>query len=172
MSKFRWIIAAMIGALFIAVSDPGAAFSQSLVVKGPDGKSRIIAQAEMSAMPRIRLNITQHDQRRVFDGVALSSLLELVGAPLGKALRGRELADIVLVTASDGYQVVLALAEADPAMQTKQVILADRMDDRPLPPDHGPFQLIVEGDTRPARAVRMVQSIELMSIGKDGYRRP
>jgi hypothetical protein len=49
-------------------------------------------------------------------------------------------------------------------MRNERVILADRMDGAPLDSDHGPFLLVVEGDLRPARAVRMVSSIRLERI--------
>jgi hypothetical protein len=90
--------------------------------------------------------------------------LSKVGAPAGKAIRGEELADVVIIEARDGYKIALDLAGTDPTMRNERVILADRMDGAPLDSDHGPFLLVVEGDLRPARAVRMVFSIRLERI--------
>jgi hypothetical protein len=46
----------------------------------------------------------------------------------------------------------------------ERVILADLMDGNPLDERTGPFQLVVEGDLRPARAVRMVSAIRLERV--------
>jgi hypothetical protein len=82
-----------------------------------------------------------------------------VGAPAGKGLHGPALADFVVVSAKDGYRVVLGLAETDPGVRTEKILLADRAEGAPLPPTEGPFRLVIEGDLRPVRSARMVTSI-------------
>ena len=99
-----------------------------------------------------------------FDGVPLSDLLQLVDAPQGKDLRGRGLCDMVLVSAADGYKVVLALAETDPLFRHDAVILADRADGAPLIGTSGPYRLVVEGDQRGARLARMVTEIRVLQL--------
>jgi hypothetical protein len=153
-------------ASLIGLTMASAVGAQSITLAGPADQQRIVSMADISALPRESVTVRQHGQDHQFDGVALASVLSLVKAPLGPALRGKELATVVLVTASDGYAAALALAEVDPAMQTKKIILADHMDGAPLPPDRGPFQLIIEGDLRPARAVRMVTSIDLIKANR------
>jgi hypothetical protein len=91
-------------------------------------------------------------------------VLAKVGAPAGKAIRGIELSDVVVIEARDGYKVVLDLAGIDSEMRTERVILADRMDGSALDANVGPFQLVVEADLRPARAVRMVSAIRLVRV--------
>jgi hypothetical protein len=98
--------------------------------------------------------MTEHGTPHVFEGALLGDMLAEVGAPAGKAIRGAELADVVIVEARDGYKVALDLAGTDAAMRKDRVILADRMDGSSLDADKGPFQLVVESDLRPARAVR------------------
>src|ERR1019366_6169044 len=88
------------------------------------------------------------------EGVSLSDLLAKVGAPRGKALRGPEMADAVLVSAADGYHVALALAETDTMVRTNKIILADRCNGAAMTAPEGPFRLVVEGDLRPARSAR------------------
>lgn len=85
----------------------------------------------------------------------------LVGAPQGQALRGPALADVLIVTAQDGYRVALSLAGVDPAISPQRTIIADRKAGQPLDPHEGPFRLVVEGDKRPARSARQVVSVEL-----------
>jgi DMSO/TMAO reductase YedYZ molybdopterin-dependent catalytic subunit len=65
------------------------------------------------------------------------------------------------VGASDGYRVVIGLAETDPGVRHEKILLADRVEGGPLPPTEGPFRLVVEGDLRPVRSARMVTAISV-----------
>jgi hypothetical protein len=94
--------------------------------------------------------------------VPLIELLKRAGVPTGEAIRGPELGKYVVVTGADGYRVVFALAELDPALTDWTVLLADRRNDSTLPDDALPYQLIVAGEKRPARWVRQVVSIEVV----------
>ena len=62
----------------------------------------------------------------------------------------------VVVEAADGYRAVFALAELDPEFTDRVILLADRRDDKPLPGQAGPFQIIVPGEKKHARWVRQV----------------
>jgi hypothetical protein len=42
--------------------------------------------------------------------------------------------DYIVVSAKDGYEVVLALEEIDPMFQQNQVLVADTLDGKPLEP--------------------------------------
>ncbi len=136
--------------------------AQSVTVVGPDGRSRAVSAAELATMPHASVVLVgEHGPSRRYDGVPLTLLVESVGAPVGKALRGAALADTVTVTAADGYAVVLALSDTDPGMTDRKTVLADRVEGAPLPATEGPFRLVVEGDLRPARAARMVTTIRV-----------
>src|SRR5262245_12104455 len=80
---------------------------------------------------------------RVEGSVALEDILRLAGVPLGQALRGQELTKYVVIEAADGYRVVFALAELDPAFRDHLVLLADRQDGQSVPEKDGPLRLIV-----------------------------
>jgi hypothetical protein len=66
-----------------------------------------------------------------------------------------------MVTGRDGYAAALALTETDAGFRKDQILLADRADGQPLADTAGPYRLVVEGDLRAARCVRMVSSIEV-----------
>jgi hypothetical protein len=54
-------------------------------------------------------------------------------------------ADDLLVVGGDvkdGYQVVFALAELDPAFTSNDIIVADTVDGRPLVDDQGPLRIV------------------------------
>lgn len=115
-------------------------------------------------MPHVRVHVDQHDHVHNFDGVPLAAILSKVGADLTWPLSGPHLADVVGVTADDGYQVVLALSEIDPATRKGAIIIADSSDGKPLGRDEGPFRLVVSDDLRPARSARQVDRIEVLNL--------
>jgi DMSO/TMAO reductase YedYZ molybdopterin-dependent catalytic subunit len=98
----------------------------------------------------------------VYSGVVLSDLLQKAGATLGKDLRGENLTKYILVEASDGYQVIFALAELDKGFTDRTIILAMQMDGKPLPAGDGPFRIIVQDEKKPARCIKQVTAIKVM----------
>jgi hypothetical protein len=146
---FAWVLA-------------GGAVAQSVSLRGPAGQTRSLTLAELAAMPHQSAMLpNEHGPAKPCDGVPLTLLLQSVGAPVGKALHGPALADRVVVGAGDGYRVVLGLAETDPGVRPGKILLADRCEGAPLPTNEGPFRLVVEGDLRPVRSVRMVTAISV-----------
>jgi hypothetical protein len=141
------------------------ASAQSVALHGPDGQARSVSAAELAAMPHQTVTLaSEHGPPRHYEGVLLTDLLQSVGAPAGKALRGPALADVVVVGASDGYRVVLGLAETDPGVRPQKILLADRAEGAPLTPTEGPFRLVIEGDLRPVRSARMVTTIGVQRV--------
>ncbi len=128
-------------------------------------KSVTLSAVDLRAMPHISVTIhnphTNADE--TYSGVRLSDLLARIGAPSGKELRGKALADYIVATGSDGYKAVLALGEVDPSFHPGEVLVADKMNDKPLDEHTGPFRLVVTEDRRPARSVRNLISVELKS---------
>jgi hypothetical protein len=152
-------------ALAVGLMLASAATAQTVVLTGPTGRQRTLTAAELAAMPHQTAMVpAEKGPAKAYDGVPLTLLLQSVGAPSGKTLRGPAFADVVVVTASDGYRVVLALAETDAGMRTQTVLLADRSNGAALGPTEGPFRLVVEGDLRPARAARMVTAIAVRAV--------
>ncbi|HEX4741902.1 MAG TPA: molybdopterin-binding oxidoreductase [Caulobacteraceae bacterium] len=143
-----------------------AAQAQTVIFKGPDGRTRTVTTAEIAAMPHHQALLAGEGGAppRTYEGVALMDLLQSVGAPAGRALRGPALADVVVVKGADSYRAVFGLAETDPGMRQSVPILADRAGGGPLEAKEGPFRVVSPGDLRPARSVRQVVSIEVESV--------
>lgn len=114
---------------------------------------------DLATLPRREVRAQDRDGTEVtFAGVALVDLLRLTGVPLGAELRGSNMALYLLVEAADGYRVVFALPELDPAFTDRVVLLADRRGGQPLAAAEGPLRLVVPGEKRHARWVRQVVS--------------
>lgn len=163
----RMRIAAICGVAALALAFGRAAHAGDLKLVGLQGQADTITPAQFAALPHVQLTVTVEGKTATYRGVPLATLLDRVGAPLGKALHGPELRDVVLVCAADGYAAALALAEADPMERKSQILLADEADGRPLGDKQGHYRLVVEGDQRGARLVRMVTTIELRRLGPD-----
>jgi DMSO/TMAO reductase YedYZ molybdopterin-dependent catalytic subunit len=127
------------------------------------GASKTITVAEFQKIPHQTLTVTNpHTKKQEkYEGVPLRALLDQVGVPGGEKLRGPEMRNYIVVSAKDGYEVVLALVEIDPMFRQNQVLVADTMDGKPLDDNHGPLQLVVPEDQRPARWVRMISKISV-----------
>lgn len=118
--------------------------------------------AALDAMHTTTVRASAHGSHGTWSGPSLIDVLEKAGVPTGERLRGRNMRLYVRIRAADGYQVIFTLAELDPALGHRQVVLADRRDGHPLDEHEGPFRLIVPGDARPARWIRQVQRIDVL----------
>ena len=150
------------------VAQQAAPQPAGLAISGEVTKPLQLSLADLSAMPHKSLKVTNpHDQKQeAYEGVPLADLLKLAGAAQGEQLRGTAMATYVLVEAGDGYRAVFSLAELDPGIQDSNVLLADKVDGHALDGNIGPLQLVAPLDKRPARWVRMVQSIRVISAPK------
>jgi|HubBroStandDraft_5_1064220.scaffolds.fasta_scaffold88133_2 hypothetical protein len=145
-----------------ALASLAASAQASLKVQN-GGQQTSVSLDALKALPH--KTITVHDPHEnadeAYSGVPLIELLKQVGAPVGKDVHGKALAEYVVATGSDGYKAVLALAEAEPDFHPGDVLVADTMNGKPLDSKIGPFRLVVSDDKRPARSVRNLVSVEL-----------
>jgi hypothetical protein len=119
-----------------------------------------LTAADIAGLPRQTVRAKDHGGKEsVFEGVPLSAVLVAAGVKLGNELRGPALANYVLVEATDGYRVVFALPELDPASTDQIILLADRRDGKPLNSKEGPFRIVAPNEKRHSRWVRQVVAI-------------
>jgi DMSO/TMAO reductase YedYZ molybdopterin-dependent catalytic subunit len=155
---------ALICLIGLTAQAPTVVAAEAVRYLAPGKSSVALDEKTLAAMPRKTVQAGAHgDAPSAWEGVALVEVLRAEGAPLGKALRGDALANYVRVTATDGYQVVFGLGELDAEMGAANVVLVDRHEGKPLDDKDGPVRLVVPGDKRPARWVRNVATIELLS---------
>jgi hypothetical protein len=96
-----------------------------------------------------------------YSGVLVADILKKAGATMGTDLKGENLVKYLAVEASDGYQVIFALAELDNGYTDRTIILADQMDGKPLPTGDGPFRIIVQDEKKPARCIKQVTAMRV-----------
>lgn len=136
-----------------------------LTISGDGIQPLEFTKADLTKMPRLSLDVSDphSGENRHYEGVRLSDLLAKAAVPLGDKLKGKALATYVLAQATDGYAVVFSLAELDPAVNDNRIIVADTMDGKQLDQQQGPFRVVVPGEKRPARWIRMVILLKVLN---------
>ena len=156
--------------LVLLLCAPANAFAQAspavaLRVSGEVPDHLELSVADIAAFPRQTIRVTDDKGAQVeYGGVPVAEILKKAGAPLGKELKGPNLAVGLVARAPDGYRVLFTLTEFDPAFSDRVILLADRRDGKPLDSREGPLRFIVPGDKRHARWIRGVTAIEAMRV--------
>jgi hypothetical protein len=150
-------------ALFVLTVHAAPVQCQELTVQPESGKPTVFARADVEALPRVRVT-TSSGASATFEGVSLKTLLEKAGVGFGETLKGKRLASCLLVEAADGYRVVIALPEIDPAFIDKQVLLAFLKDGKPLDEKEGPYRIVIPDEKRMARWVRQVTTLKIVDV--------
>jgi DMSO/TMAO reductase YedYZ molybdopterin-dependent catalytic subunit len=117
-----------------------------LTITGDVDKPLSVTLDDLRHMPRTKLKVMNPHAKEedTYEGVLLTELLD----------------------ASDGYRVIFSLPELDADFQDSDVIVADTMNGAALDDKTGPFRLVAPHDKRPARWVKMVQSLIVVRIPK------
>ena len=167
-SDIRWRtaeycrIAAMLFCLPPALA-PAAEDAQTLLTVRQEGSVLgTFSLAALEAAGAVAVTVEDDSgQSSEYTGVPIAQLLESVGVPLGKSVRGERLAEFVMVRAADGYRVLFSLAETDPMFRERTLLLCYRKNGGPLPAKEGPLRVVVADEKRHARWARQVTAIEL-----------
>jgi hypothetical protein len=72
---------------------------------------------------------------------------------------------IVVITGRDGYRAVLGVGELAPEFENKPMMLADKMDGKPVGAGH--LRVVVPLDKHGGRSVRDVVGIEVVTPVKE-----
>jgi DMSO/TMAO reductase YedYZ molybdopterin-dependent catalytic subunit len=139
--------------------------TSQLKVEGAVSTPLTLTLAALSSMPRTKLKVTNPHtgKTETYEGVLLEELLRRAGAPPGQQLRGQRMTTYVEAEGTDGYRVVFAMAELDSDFMSSEVLVADTLDGSPIDPKRGQLRLIAPHDKRPARWVRMLKSITVVT---------
>jgi DMSO/TMAO reductase YedYZ molybdopterin-dependent catalytic subunit len=165
------LFATLLFATAIAPPSPAqvTATSGQLSVTGDVQKSLSLSLDDLRHQPRTSVTVPNDHQagtQDVYEGVSLAALLKQAGVPQGSQIRGAVLATYLIAEGADGYRVIFSIAEVDSDFQDSGIIVADTINGAPLADKSGPLKLVVPHDKRPARSVRMLQSIKVVSVPK------
>lgn len=151
--------------LFFLACHIAAAPAAEVSIHLGDAAPLVLKAADLELMPRMTVKAADHGgEEAEWSGVPLFQVFKRAGMDFGDSLRGRALAQYVLVTAADGYRVVFALPELDPRCTDDPVLLCDQMNGAPLPKEKGPLRLVLPKERRHFRWVWNVVKIELRRV--------
>jgi DMSO/TMAO reductase YedYZ molybdopterin-dependent catalytic subunit len=154
---------ALLCAVLVSAQTPPS--PATLRINGAVSTPLTLTIAALKSFPRTTLHVTNAHEKKeeTYEGVLLEILLQKAGAPHGDGLRGQLMASYVVAEADDGYRVVFALAELDSGFLDSEVLVADTLDGAPLGAKLGPFRLVAPREKRPARWVRMLKTITVVT---------
>jgi hypothetical protein len=150
--------------LLIYLSAGPALYAQQLTIQADAGK-QVLSRTDIEGLPHVKVTASEHSSGPVgFEGVTLKSILEKAGVSFGESLKGKRLSSCLLVEAADGYRVVIALPELDPAFTNKQTLLVFLRDGKPLGEKEGPYRILIPDEKRMARWVRQVTTLRIVEV--------
>ncbi len=128
---------------------------------------KTVSATELQALPQVEVvDSTAAAGRLLFrGGPTVRSVVSLIGAPEGRALRGPSMTIVVVAEASDGYKVAYALAELDDQFGARTAIVALTENGKPLSAQFGPLRIAVPGEAHRARWIRQLTTLRLVHAG-------
>lgn len=140
--------------------------SSQIILRINDAAPVTISVADLARLPRQAAVMNDHGKQISYEGVLLHDVLAKGGLDFGKELRGKQLSTYLAALASDGYEVVYALAEFDPTVTDSGIIVADKRDGQALSANEGPLRIVVPHDKRPTRCLKSLQEIDIVQLKK------
>lgn len=135
---------------------------QQLTVQSDDGKQVVLGRSDIEGLARVQVKTGTASEPTPYEGVTLRSVLEKAGISFGESLKGKRLASCLVVQAADGYRVVIALPELDPAFTDRQILLVFLRNGKPLGEKEGPYRIVIPDEKRMARWVRQVTALKIV----------
>lgn len=126
------------------------------------GQSSTWTPATLAPLPHTSLTVYNEHAKanQTYSGVQLIDLLTKLGVP--DKPRGKQFRMYLVAAGSDGYEVVYSLGEITPDVHDGTVLVADGEDGKPIAED-GPLKLVATGEKRPARWVRNLVAIRVLT---------
>jgi DMSO/TMAO reductase YedYZ molybdopterin-dependent catalytic subunit len=159
----KQFLAACIALLsFTAITFTSQAQTSTIKVSGEVSTPLTIDPAYLQKFTQTTVTRKDRDGKdHTYSGVIVADILKNAGVTLGPDLKGENLTKYLLVEASDGYQVIFALAELDKGYTDRTIILANQVDGKPLAPGDGPYRIIVQDEKKPARCIKQVTGMQV-----------
>ena len=151
-----------IAALICLAAAPASADSPAILITGVQPNAVQLSLVDLKKLPTQRVRVVlENGTVAEYEGVAIGEVLAKAGLAMGTAIRGKRLADYLLVSARDGYRAIYALPELDAVFTDHAVLLCFARDGAPLPEEEGPFRLILPQEKRAARWMRQVERLAI-----------
>ena len=129
------------------------------------GRSRQFSLADLAKMKQTSITVhNDHSNRdEVYKGVTVSDLLSASGLAFSKETQRTLLRSYLRAQGTDFYFVLYSASEVEPELNRSRMLVATSINGQALRED-GEFKLVSTGDTRPARWVRNLLSLTLVTV--------
>lgn len=148
------------------VAGSPVAATGSIELLGAVGTPGPVSVADLQTLPSQTVEVDfesgKGPQHHAYTGVLLWDVLNQAGILTDEEIKNDSLRFYALVTANDGYQVVISLGEIDPQFGNHPYLLAWDEDGAPLEGESGPLRLVLPGDVHGGRYVSGIVSIEIV----------
>jgi len=169
------VICAVLGVLAVGTGNLRSALAQSGgyapgfdlagVVNHPAHLTLADLQRYPASMMRVTFLAGTTSAQMAYTGVLLWTLLNAAGVQTDPRRKNDLLRKYAVVTGSDGYQAVIALAEMLPDYGNRPILIAYQRDGASLGAQEGMARLVVPGDKRGGRYVNNIVRIEVRNAG-------
>ncbi len=103
-------------------------------------------------------------ETHTYTGVRLWDVLARAKSIIDPDRDGDSLRKYAVLTANDGYEVIITLGEIDPEFGGQPYLLAWEEDGAPLTGDKGPVKLVTPGDKTSGRVIWGIDTIEVRDV--------
>jgi DMSO/TMAO reductase YedYZ molybdopterin-dependent catalytic subunit len=158
-------------ALIVLALAAGAPLAGGLVVGGDLPSKGTLAVADLQALSPEPLDVSGRSGKVRARGVRLDRILTRFGFSSGPMANDTAVRDkragwkkVVRATAADGFEAVFSCAELTEGMGPTRAYVVFELDGKPLPPEAGPFRLVVVTDKEPSRSLRQLVRLEVVDL--------
>jgi DMSO/TMAO reductase YedYZ molybdopterin-dependent catalytic subunit len=124
--------------------------------------------ADLQTLPiettAVTFELDGSEQYHTYTGVRLWDLVSQAKPLLDPTHKNDLIRKYLVLTANDGYEVVISLGEIAPETGGQPYLLAWEEDGAPLPDDKDPIQLVTPGDTTSDRYIWGIVTIEIRDV--------
>ncbi len=163
-------LAGSVGALdFAAAQATPQVITGSIEITGTVANPGPVTLADIQALPAETVEVDYRtdagtDVHHSYTGARLWDVMQLVQPDIDPQVPQSSLYLYLVLTARDGYVVVLSMGEIDPEFGGQPFLLAWNEDDQALTGDRSPLVLVTPGDRSEGRYIHGIVSIEVRSV--------
>jgi Oxidoreductase molybdopterin binding domain len=154
----------LLALLFALVLNVRSVQGQKLTVQNESGKQIALSRSDIEGLPHVQATAGTPSDPITYEGVTLKSALEKAGVSFGESLKGKRLGFCLMVQAADGYRVVIALPELDPAFTDKRILLVFLRNGKLLDEKEGPYRVVIPDEKKMARWTKQVTLLKIVDV--------
>jgi DMSO/TMAO reductase YedYZ molybdopterin-dependent catalytic subunit len=146
-----------------------SATADTFEINGEVARPGPLSVADIQALPAETVDVTYltddgTEVQHTYTGARFWDVLQLAEPTIEPERPETSLQKYVVLTAADGYIVVLSMGEIDPEFGGNPYLLAWDEDGQPLPGERSPAMLVLPGDHSEGRYVWSLVSIDVRSV--------